>query len=120
MNSIIVDTSSILFALSNKVDIFMAIKEQSSQEAVLSQGVIKELTGIAASSKSKSKYARVALELIKKYGIKIEKDSGYVDKWILSYANKHINVCTNDTKLKKALRGRGIIVYSVSRDGILR
>jgi rRNA-processing protein FCF1 len=120
MNGIIIDTSSILFALSNKVDIFKAVEEQSPLEALVSEGVIKELAGIAGSSKSNSKYAGVALELIKRYQIKIERNSNYVDKWILGAAKRYMNVCTNDTRLKKALRVKGITVYSISRNGILR
>ena len=117
---IIVDTSSILFALSNKVDIFNAIKEDLGLDPVISRGVVKELQKFSESSKGSSRYAKVALQLIDKYGIKTDPDSDYVDNWILSKAKDMDNVCTNDTKLRNALRGKGVKVYVISRSGEFR
>lgn len=120
MNGIIVDTSSILFGLSNRNDVFSRIKEQLNLSPVISEGVVRELDLIAKSKKSGRKYARIAIALIDQHKIKTEKDSLYVDKWILKNAKKVGSVCTNDTKLKRELRSRGIATYSISRDGILR
>ncbi len=120
MDSIIVDTSSILFALSSKVDIFNAIKEELNFEPVISKGVVNELKKISSGSKANGKYAKVALQLIEKYHIKTDPDSKYVDDWILSIAKEHENFCTNDTKLRNALKGKGARVYVISRSGELR
>ncbi len=120
MHGIIIDTSSILFGLSNKVDAFKKVEEQLNLSPIISKGVLNELTEISKSRKSASKYAKVALLLIERHGIRTEENDAYVDKWILSSAKAFGSVCTNDTNLKKALRARGITVYSISRDGILR
>lgn len=120
MDSIIIDTSSILFAFSNHVDIFKEAEAQLSLKPVISKGVIKELGRMAESRKAESKYAKAAIALIEKHNISIEKEEGYVDRWILTNANKIGSVCTNDMKLKVALKARGVPVYTVSRSGILR
>lgn len=120
MDHIIVDTSSILFGLSNRIDVFKKVGEQFGLSPVISKGVFNELTALSKSRKSTSKYAKVALSLIDRYQIKMDENDIYVDKWILSAAKAYGKVCTNDTKLKTALRARGITVYSISRDGILK
>lgn len=120
MDSIIVDTSSILFAFSNKIDIFKEIETQLSLKPVISQGVVNELNRMASSNKEEKKYAKVALTLIESREISTEKESGYVDRWILESAKKFGSVCTNDIKLKRSLKEKGINVYSVSIGGKLR
>ncbi|MDE1767813.1 MAG: hypothetical protein KGH67_02275 [Candidatus Micrarchaeota archaeon] len=120
MNRIILDTSSILFALSNKIDLFKKVEEQLSYEPVVSAGVIKELSKMAESRQKNSKYASVALLLIKRYNVKVENNDDYVDRWILSSAKAFQNVCTNDIKLKRQLSSQGVNTYSISRGGSLR
>ncbi|MDE1861159.1 MAG: hypothetical protein KGH72_05610 [Candidatus Micrarchaeota archaeon] len=122
MPVLIVDTSSILFAMSNHKDVFGIIKdEMPARNAVISQGIVNELTSIARKSTKNSKYARVAISLLNRHSnIKIEPDSTYVDGWIMRAAEAlSCAVCTNDTKLKKALRLKNIKVYSISRNGTL-
>ncbi len=120
MGSIIVDTSSILFGLSNKVDVFEKVKEQLNLEPVISKGVMNELALISESKKADRKYAKTAMSLIKHHGVRVENDDSYVDKWILSSSKAFKNVCTNDTNLRKGLKSRGITTYTLSRDGFLR
>ncbi len=120
LGGIILDTSSILFALSNKVDIFIAAREELSLDPVISLGVVRELRRISKSAKVSSKAANVALELIKKREEAVVPDNQYVDDWILSAAGKYEGVCTNDTKLRRALRANGVKVYAVSRSGEFR
>lgn len=120
MEGIIVDTSSILFGLSNRIDIFSRAKEQLNLNPVISAGIIRELDLISKSKKSEHKYAKIALAMIEKHNITIEDESSYVDKWILKNAKRFGSVCTNDMKLKKELKSRGIETYTLSRDGILR
>ncbi len=120
MGRIILDTSSILFGLSNRVDVFKGIRAKLDMAPVISKGVVKELTLISRSRKSSSKHAKVALAMINSYGIDIVDNEEYVDKWILRSARRFSGVCTNDIKLKRELRSRGIATYSVSRDGTFR
>ncbi len=120
MEYIIVDTSSILFEFSNKIDIFKQIATQLSLKPVVSQGVLRELTKMASSTKADKKYAKVALAMINEHKVGVETDSGYVDAWILASAKKFQCVCTNDMKLKKALKAKGIQVYSVSIGGTIK
>jgi len=120
LECMIVDTSSILFALSNKIDIFDAIRKELNMDPMVSKGVINELGKAASGSKANGKYAKVALQLIDKYEIKTDPGSGYVDDWMLSKAKEAVNFCTNDTKLRKALREKGANVYTISRNGEFR
>lgn len=120
MESIIIDTSSILFGLSINVDVLKSAKTQLSLEPCVSKGVLRELSSIANSRKANRKYASVATSLIKKYNIKICPDTEHVDRWILKSAHAVKNVCTNDTILRKKLRQEGIIAYTISMDGEFR
>lgn len=120
MESIIVDTSSILFALSNKMDIFEKISEQLQLKPIVSKGVVRELTAMSRGKAATRKYAKVAIGLIEWHSVKIDPDNTYVDDWILRVAKKTGCVCTNDTKLRGALREKGINVYAISISGQLR
>jgi rRNA-processing protein FCF1 len=120
MDGIIVDTSSILFAFSNRVDIFRRVKLQLGLAPVVSEGVIRELKAKAQGGGRSRAYARLALDLIKNYGINVDKDSGYVDRWIIASSKRYGSVCTNDTKLRRALRNSGSAVYTISRSGEFR
>lgn len=123
MRTVILDTSSIVFSISNKRDIFAALEARyPGCQVALSEGVIKELKKLSSGRSKYAKYAAVAISLLNRYAsIKVAKNSTYVDKWIIREASKlGAVVCSNDAKLKRALRARGITVISVSRDGSLR
>jgi len=120
MDGIIVDTSSILFALSNNIDIFSAVQEKLDLRPVISRGIVKELEKAAATKKANARYARVALSLVDKHRIRTEADPGYADRWILSAAASFSAVCTNDTQLRMELRKNGINVYAISKSGDFR
>jgi rRNA-processing protein FCF1 len=120
MDSILVDTSSILFGLSRKVDVFMAVREQLGLSPRISFGVIRELSMLSTKKGPKQKYAKVGLSLIDRHGVDVDEDDTYVDKWILKNSKKYSKVCTNDTKLRKELTRRGATTYSISGDGTLR
>ena len=120
MGYIIVDTSSILFGLENKVDIFKEADSKLGLSPIISKGVVMELTKISSSKRQDRKYAIMALKLIAEQKVKIESDTAYVDEWIIRAATKYGNVCTNDTKLRKALKSKGVSIYSVSMGGSLR
>jgi rRNA-processing protein FCF1 len=123
MQYLIIDTSSIVFALSNNVDIFQMVKDELPGTTILiSNGIVNELKGIAKKRGKNGKYASVAISLLNSHNnIRIEQNKGYVDSWILMESRQlPCSVCTNDTKLKKALRQNKIKVYSISRNGTLR
>jgi rRNA-processing protein FCF1 len=122
MQYLILDTSSILFATSNKRDIFESVKEYNPEHApLISRGIMSELKRIGDSEKGKAKFAAAALYLIKEHQPDIVNNNDDVDGWILAEAEKRkCDVCTNDIALKKALKSMGIQVFSISRDGRLR
>lgn len=122
MPYIIVDTSSIIFALSNNIDIFTKIRGMTSLRIMVSKGVINELKRLASGRSRYAKHARVAISLLNSNPhIRVEQDSSYVDSWIQQTARQlSCSVCTNDIRLKRALKESKISVYSISRDGHLR
>ena len=122
MTYIIIDTSSILFALSNNKDVFEAVKlKDPSYEPLISLGILNELNGIGGSEKGKGKFANAALYMIKEHQPDIANSNATVDDWIVEEAEKRkCDVCTNDMELKKRLKEKGITVFTVSRSGELR
>lgn len=121
MKRIILDTNSIIFAFSNNVDIFRAAEEQLGAEAVLSTGIIRELRGIGLGRTKEGRIARVALEVMGRHKIELVRDNSEVDGWILEAAGKgEIDVCTNDSELKKRLKAAGLGAMGISRKGVLR
>ena len=122
MQSIIVDTSAIIFAAENRVDIFKAIEEQMpGAEIILSNGIMEEIEMLTAAGGERKKHAKVALGLVEKHKIKMLKDHSYVDGWIVKEsAERKCVVCTNDIALKEELKKAKIKVLSVSGSGILR
>ena len=123
MHWIIVDTSSILFSLSNRKDPFAAITEGFPGGAImLSKGVLRELEKLASGSGIHARHARAAIALLTRYdNIKVAEDSSYVDGWILSQAAKlGAKVCTNDVRLKRRLKGASVDAFSISKSGMIR
>ncbi len=125
-NTVIVDTSSILYAASKKSDPFEAIRDTvSDAEILLSSGVINELRMISKRKKGQWIYAGFALSLIKTHNTKgdilIINSRSNVDAWIAGVAKeKDSYVCTNDSKLREVLKKRGVRVLTISEDGTVR
>jgi rRNA-processing protein FCF1 len=123
MNYIILDTSAIIFGLSNGVDVFNALHDQMPERRIMiSTGILKELNRISEGMGRFSKFAKVAINLLERYpDIKVVKDGTYVDKWIAqTAAAPGYVVCSNDSKLKRELKTKGISVFSMTRSGIIR
>lgn len=122
MAYVIVDTSSIIFGLSNKVDVFAAIKEKNPlSEPLISMGVLDELNRIRDSKGKFSKFAAAGIYLIAQHEPDIANVRANVDDWIVEEARKlGCDVCTNDVALKKRLKALGVRAFSVSRSGSLR
>ena len=121
MHRVILDTSSIVFAFSRKVDVFRCAEDQLQARIAVSAGVMRELRGLAAGRTKEGRSAKVALEVMKKYRIEMDPDDRVADRWILDAGMEEgVYVCTNDIRLKRELRERGKRVLSVSENGVLR
>ena len=119
---IIVDTSSIIFGLSKKHDVFSALEERfPGYPLLISQGIMNEINGIAGGNGRYAKYAKAALEIINRNKrIEISRSMVYPDSWILANFSKAKAVCTNDIALKRELRKKGAAVLSMAINGKLR
>ncbi len=123
MQYIILDTSSILFAAANRKDAFRAVAERFSDSRILiSKGVKRELAGISSNKGRKGAAARLSLEMLGYKKVNVDNVSGNVDSWIVTKASSRgvRAVVTNDDQLARKLRGRGVMVFKVSREGFLR
>lgn len=120
MHAIIVDTSSIIFAASVGVDPFEKLLENESAQLVVSQGIVSELRRISQKKTKEGRASRLALQMMEKRPIEVVSDKGNADRWILSYAKKGDEVCTNDIALKERLRIKGIKVITISKDGSVK
>ena len=122
MKSVIIDTSSILFGISKKVDVFRKIDYLfPGARIILPSGVVRELRGLKLSKGKNSRHAAYALTIIEGKGIRATESWGKVDDWITNNAqpNRQV-VCTNDIGLKRRLRAKGVRVVSLSVGGSLR
>ncbi len=122
MRKIIIDTSSILFAMSQKKEIFEMVRESYPEyEPVISRGVVKELQKLAATRKKNAKDAAAALAALGNRHITTLPNSSYVDEWIISESSKNGSaVCSNDAELRRRLRLLGIKVVAVVVGGRFR
>ncbi len=122
MKALILDTSSILFAASNKIDIFEVARYSFPGCSLeVSDGIIAELKGMRGSTRKEKVYAGIALKMLDKSGIEVYKDNGKVDIWIVKRAQQSgAAVCTNDVNLKRYLKRSKVKVFSISRDGRIK
>ena len=120
LDKIIIDTSSILFALSKKIDIFESARIELAMVPLVSKGIVNELSRMSKGSGRKAKDAKVAIAMVKSHKVAINPNSTYVDDWILSQAGTGTAVCTNDTDLRNNLRLKGAVVYTISEGGKFR
>jgi len=121
MHILIIDTSSILFCLSNNIDLLSAVNEAFPGYGIaVSKGIIKELNGLSNSRKRSARYAGIAVRMLKRANAYVFENDENADKWLIEIAGPDKTICTNDSKLRRALRARGANVVSVARDGKLR
>lgn len=120
MRKIILDTSSILFAFSNKLDIFSLVEERLDSKAVVSEGIISELKRLSARRNKEGNAARLSLQIIKKHGVEVLKNDQKVDDFLVRAGTEGMTVCTNDIGLKNRLKSKGVRPLSVSKSGVLR
>ncbi len=120
---VIVDTSSMLFAMESRKSAIDTVELKYPGKGILiSKGVIKELSGIGSGKGKRAATARSCLEILKLKNVKVDSNTGNVDRWILSRAGESDIYCviTNDTELFNRLRFKNIAVFKLSRNGILK
>ena len=112
----ILDTSSIIFAIENRMDPFDFLKEQYCiDEIIINKGILNELKHLADTKRRISGYAKIAIELIKKHkNISIINNNESGDSFIKSYAKKGIIIFTNDKRLKKEVKEKATVI-TISR-----
>ncbi len=120
---VIIDTSSILFGIANRKDVFdIARARLPGYQMIVSRGVIREIRGISQNRGRRGASAGAALEAIKYKKVHVDNNSTDVDDWILSKAIGYPGsvVITNDTALAKRLRSNSVETRKLTRDGSLR
>ena len=106
MEKVLLDTSFILSAVRNKIDIF---EELLGYQIIIPKQVLIELNGIA---KTKTE-AKTALKIIEKNKFEmIDLKTKNTDKGIKKYArsDKNLIIATLDDEIKKSVRNRKIVI----------
>ncbi len=119
---VIIDTSSILFGISMKKDVFQAAKNKfPGCTLTISKGILRELSGLSRSTGRRSASAKTALALIRVKNVKVDNDNRGVDSWVYRTA-KHNNfiVITNDTALFRKVKRINQKVFRLSKNGFLK
>ncbi len=119
----IMDTSSILFALRHRKDIFAAVgKEFPSLQVVVSRGIVAELKGIGLNRGKKGAAARLALAMLKVKNVSVYNSGMDPDRWILREASHRYSriIITNDTLLAQKVSLLGARCFKVSVSGRLK
>ncbi|MBI4014426.1 MAG: hypothetical protein HY365_00550 [Candidatus Aenigmarchaeota archaeon] len=86
----------------------LILEQLAGNELYTLDGCIRELKGIASSRKKDAPAAAVALELLKKKGIKIIPAKGKADDALVEQGKEGFAVATNDRELIKRLRSHDI------------
>ena len=123
MPRVIIDTSSILFGIRFKKDVFDAAQLTIPKCVIVaSKGIMDELDGIKENGGRRGGEARIALSLLKRHKVYIDKSREYPDSWIRKTAAKYKNsiVITNDTALLKKIGSAGGRAMRLSMGGFLK
>ena len=114
MKKIILDTNFLMIPANHGVDIFKEIDRiiDEKYEIFIIDKTIGELEKLIKGGKERErKAARMALQLIKKFNIKIINAQGdNVDDIIVQLKDKDTIVATMDKELRKRLRGDVIVL----------
>lgn len=110
---IILDTSFILTAVRNKIDIF---EELIEFEIIIPTEVINEIRN------QNTDNSRLALKILQDSKFKkIELGAGHVDKLIINFAidNPKVIVATLDREIKKAVKNPKMVIRERKRLGVI-
>ena len=113
---IILDTNELMAQAQFRTPI---LEELAGNELYILEGCVRELKGIANSKKKDAPAAAVALELLKKKGIKIIPDNGKVDDALVAQGKRGYAVATNDRELIKRLRSHDIKVLRLRQKRVV-
>jgi len=120
MGKLFIDTSSLIFGVANKIDCIMQAYKQYNVIPTIPSCVIRELAALSSKKSSVGMSSRYLIEIIKThkkvFSIELDKYK-YADNYFINKATKEDIVATNDTKLIKALRKKGIRTVRLSRKG---
>ncbi|MCL4381550.1 DUF188 domain-containing protein [Candidatus Marsarchaeota archaeon] len=121
MGKVFLDTSAILFSFRNKKDIFNIVSNVfPTSNAIISVGVIRELTKNGTNKGKKGSVARTSLSILKSKNIKVDNIDMNVDNWIFKKASRFDVVVTNDTELISKLNKKRVTCFKVSKSGALK
>ena len=123
MGYAIVDTSSILFGLAHRKDVFEIVERSLPGYApLISKGIMRELGHHSLNKGTNGAAARAALSILKLKKIRVDNTSSNVDSWILRKAASVAGtlVVTNDTALLTKLRLVGVRTMKLSKSGKLK
>ncbi len=116
MAKIVLDTNFLLVPFQIRVDVFREAErlvEERTEFIVLSP-CAEELKSTAAGGGRDARAAKAALSALNKLPLKTVKATGPADDAIKNYAAKeNAVVCTNDKKLRKELKEKGIKVIAL-------
>lgn len=112
MKEVVFDTNFLMLAHQFKVDIFGQLEELlGAYEKVTCKGVIEELEKLGLGKGRDGVAARYALKLVGEGRVKVRKNEGEVDEWILRYCRSRGAVaCTVDKELRERLKKEGVKV----------
>ncbi len=115
---VLVDTSSIIFAMHNRKDIFSITKAVFPDRTVcVSEGVVSELKRISTIRSKKGREAAAGLRSVFHNNIPVEDDEQRPDDWMVEINSARCIFLTNDTKLWHRLKAAGKQAMKISVDG---
>ncbi len=123
MKAALIDTSSILFALRYRKDLFERLGEQFPDcKPVISRGVVGELKAMGANRGKRGALARLALMMLKSKKVEIHNIGIDPDRWIQRQAARSRGrmVVTNDSELARKASAIGARCFKVSRSGSIK
>jgi len=118
---IVVDTNFWLLPGRTRTDV-LAELQQAGYTIVLLKPVHSELEKLSLNNSKTAEAARIALQLIKRKGLKtIPSSASYADTAIQLYCEQHkAAAATQDASLRRKLRRLGIPVVTANRSGTIR
>ena len=113
----LLDANMLMIPGKFKIDIFEQLENFGKDELYTLDLVVKELEHVAKGSGKDASYAKVALYLMRKHGVKVlsTKDgTEHTDRAIERFAKKkYYTVCTQDRELINRLKSENVSVISL-------
>lgn len=119
-NGVLLDTSIIIQAIENKIDLILELRRLTGLEIYIPDIVIYELNRLSEKNKKLSKIIKIANKLLKNNVKIIKTEDKSVDNAIIRIAtNNNYIVATNDAHLKRTLKKLGLMIIYINKDGYL-